>query len=179
MKSILLRTLATTGVIATALVAPHMLQLIKRFDRAAARRKALYSNIRITLWRLERAGLIQSTGAPGQRSVELTVKGRELTETFFTDFYQIPEPTFWDGKWRVLVFDMREKRRKARDTLRTMLRNAGFIRLQDSVWVYPYPCDEFVELVRAHLKSGTGELQYFVAEALESDKQFRSNFGLT
>ena len=102
-----------------------------------------------------------------------------MIDSLFAAEYQIPEPAFWDGKWRILMFDMRESRKKARNTLRTLIRNAGFVRLQDSVWVYPYPCDEFIELVRAHLSSGTGELQYFATEALESDKALRLHFNLS
>lgn len=175
----MLRTLAATGLVGVALIAPKALILIKQFDRAAARRKNLYNNIRVTLWRLEREGLVRFTGQAGVRSVELTSKGVALINSLFTRDYQIPEPAFWDGKWRILTFDMRESRRKARNTLRTLLRGVGCVRLQDSVWVYPYPCDEFVELIRAHLRSGTGELQYFTAEALESDKSLRTHFRLS
>ena len=77
------------------------------------------------------------------------------------------------------MFDIREKRRKSRSQLRLLLAGAGFLRLQDSVWIYPYPCDEFIGLVRAHLKSGTGEMLSFVAEALESDKRLREHFRLS
>lgn len=92
--------------------------------------------------------------------------------------YEIPERAFWDGKWRVLVFDISERRRRVRNQLRRLLEGAGFMRIQDSVWVYPYPCDEFISLVRAHLRSGVGELRSFVAEALESDKFLREHFRL-
>ena len=84
----------------------------------------------------------------------------------------------WDGKWRVVIFDIREKRRKVRQRLRVLLTGAGMVRLQDSVWVHPYPCDEFVALVRANLGSGTGELLYFIAEGLESDRHLREHFNL-
>ena len=90
--------------------------------------------------------------------------------------YTIPEPAFWDGKWRILIFDINERRRRTRTQLRRLIQSQGFIRLQDSVWVYPYPCDEFISLVRAHLKSGVGEMRFFVAEALESDKALREHF---
>ncbi len=92
--------------------------------------------------------------------------------------YFIPEPVRWDGKWRMLIFDIKEKRRKVRATLRNLLAGAGFIRLQDSVWIHPYPCDEFVAIVRAHLSSGVGELRSVVVEALESDTSLREHFGL-
>ena len=84
----------------------------------------------------------------------------------------------WDGKWRVVIFDIREKRRLIRQKLRTLLSGAGMVRLQDSVWVHPYPCDEFVALLRANLKSGTCELLYFIAEGLESDRHLREHFNL-
>ncbi|MDO8623778.1 MAG: hypothetical protein Q7R54_00250 [bacterium] len=178
MRSIILRTIATAGVISLALLAPNALQLVKQFDRAAAKRKNLYANIRHTLWRLEHAGLIERTGTEHLRTVTLTAKGRATIDSVYANSYRIPEPAFWDGKWRILVFDIKEKRKRVRDMLRTLLSNAGFVRMQDSVWIYPYACDEFVELVRAHLKSGTGELQYFVAEAIEADGALRAHFKL-
>ncbi|MEK7101834.1 MAG: CRISPR-associated endonuclease Cas2, partial [Patescibacteria group bacterium] len=84
----------------------------------------------------------------------------------------------WDGKWRVVIFDIREKRRRIRQKLRILLAGAGMVRLQDSVWVHPHPCDEFIALVRANLASGTGELLYFIAEGLESDRHLREHFNL-
>ncbi len=178
MRNLILRTLAASGVVGVALVAPKTLSLLKKLDRGAVHRKNLYRRITQAISRLERAGLVQTSGEYGQRRIELTSKGYRVIETVYANEYRIPEPAFWDGKWRVVMFDIREKRRKARAQLRALLRGAGFLRLQDSVWVYPYPCDEFIGLVRAHLKSGTGEMLSFVAEALESDKRLREHFHL-
>jgi DNA-binding transcriptional regulator PaaX len=178
MKALVLRALAIGGVAGLAVLAPNTLQLIKKLDRTAARRKNLYRNIRLTLWRLEHAGLVKSTGSFHLRSYELTSNGHATIDAMFAAEYRIAEPAFWDGKWRILAFDIKEKRRKTRYALRVLLRNAGFVRLQDSVWVFPYPCDEFIELVRTHLKSGTGEMQYFVAETLESDRALCLHFNL-
>ena len=179
MKNLVLRTLAVTGIISVALVAPKLLPLIKQLDRPAARRKNLYQNIDSALANLSRGGYLKITGMKGDRSVELTKKGATLVDSLFAAEYQIPESAFWNGKWHILIFDIGERRKRVRNQLRTLLRNAGFVRLQDSVWVYPYPCDEFVQLVRTHLRSGTGEIQYFVAEALQSDKALRNHFHLS
>jgi DNA-binding transcriptional regulator PaaX len=178
LQNILLRTLAVTGLIGVALVAPKTLALIKKLDRAAAHRKNLYANIAQALTRLEHSGLVELSGERGKRQVRITAAGEKMVDAIYAYEYQIPEPVFWDGKWRLVMFDIREKRRKARTKLRLMLAGAGFVRLQDSVWVYPYACDEFVQLVRAHLSSGTGEMLYFVAEALESDRKLRDHFRL-
>lgn len=178
MRNLILRTLAVGGVLSVALVAPKTLTLLKKLDRGATNRKNLYRRITQAISDLERAGLVKTSGERGHRNVTLSEKGRRTINTIYAKEYSIPEPAFWDGKWRVVIFDIREKRRRVRSQLRLLLYGAGFIRLQDSVWVYPYPCDEFVGLVRAHLKSGTGELLSFVAEALESDKKLREHFNL-
>jgi len=176
MKNILLRSLAVAGVLSIALMAPKVTRLLKEFDRPAKNRARLYGRIAQGLARLERAGLVTVQGAYKDRRVKLTEKGREAIRQIEFREYRIPEPAFWDGKWRVLVFDVKERRRSVRAQLRRLLQGQGFFRLQDSVWIYPYSCDEFVSLVRAHLKSGVGEMRAFVAEALESDKPLREHF---
>ncbi len=40
----------------------------------------------------------------------------------------------WDGIWRVVIFDIPEKHKKARDALRSKLKTWGFIPWQKSVW---------------------------------------------
>jgi DNA-binding transcriptional regulator PaaX len=178
MKNLLLRSLAVAGVISIALVAPKMTRLLKGLDRPAKNRAQLYRRITQGIKRLEQEGLVTVSGEYANRRVRITEKGREVMKQIEFGEYVIPEPAFWDGKWRVLIFDIREKRRRVRTQLRRLLQGAGFVRVQDSVWVYPYPCDDFISLVRAHLKSGVGEIRIFVAEALESDKDLREHFCL-
>ncbi|MBI2025427.1 CRISPR-associated endonuclease Cas2 [Candidatus Kaiserbacteria bacterium] len=178
MRNLILRTLAMCGVLSVALMAPKALTLLKKLDRGAANRKNLYRRITQAISRLERSGLVRTSGQYASRRVTLTKKGRATINMIYASEYRIPEQAFWDGKWRIVMFDIREKRRKTRSQLRFLLFGAGFLRLQDSVWVYPYPCDEFISLVRAHLKSGTGEMLSFVAEALESDRKLREHFRL-
>lgn len=178
LRNALLRALAVGGVLSVVLVAPKMLTLMPSLDRGAVGRKKLYRSIAQCLSRLERAGVVTLSGASGRREVQLTKKGEEVVDAMYAQEYRIPEPAFWDGRWRVVMFDMHEKRKRVRDRLRMLLQNAGFLRLQDSVWIYPYPCDEFVQLVRAHLSAGNGEMLSFIAEALESDKHLRAHFRL-
>jgi len=173
-----LRFLYAGGILTTALVAPKLLSLIGPPDRSQPRRKELYARIALARYRLEQRGLIRKEERANGIYFRLTPKGEKSIEKILAREYRIPEPVWWDGKWRVLIFDIREKRRNTRAELRRLLTGAGFVRLQDSVWVYPYPCDEFVALVRAHLSSGVGELRFFVAEALESDRALREHFRL-
>ncbi|MDP2665830.1 MAG: CRISPR-associated endonuclease Cas2 [bacterium] len=178
-QTIALRTLYITGALTTALVAPKMLKLFPILDRGKNRRKELYDRADQALYRLRDKKLITFSKTEGRRPiVHLTADGKtEITKIILLQ-YKISETVVWDGKWRVVIFDIREKRRKIRQRLRMLLVGAGMVRLQDSVWVHPYPCDELVALVRANLGSGTGELLYFIAEGLESDRRLREHFNL-
>ena len=88
-----------------------------------------------------------------------------------------PTPRKWDGKWRILMFDIPEYRKALRQKIRTMLRTIGFIRLQDSVWVYPYDCEDLITLLKADMRVGR-DVVYLVANAIEGDARLRTNFKL-
>lgn len=49
---------------------------------------------------------------------------------------------FWDGRWRLILFDVPESCSAKRNQLRRYLRKWGFGYLQNSVWVTPDPVDE-------------------------------------
>jgi len=180
LQTIILSTLSITGILAVAMVAPNAVRLFDYLN-PISRRNSIRFNQRITqaLLRLERRGLIRMTGEGKKREIHLTKQGEKLVNDLYTGAYVIPLPARWDGKWRLVMFDVPEKRKKIRDTLRFLLRSAGFVHFQDSAWIQPYPCDELVTLLRSHLGSGKGEIRYMTASfADESDYAFRKHFDL-
>lgn len=174
LQTLALRMLYATGTIGIALLAPKLTRLLPHPDRSKSRRKELYGRIAMARSTLKQRGLVEERDG----KLYLTDKGRTHIEKILLREYHIPPPVHWDGKWRILMFDIREERRGKRFYLRKLLRGAGFVLLQDSVWVHPYPCDEFVTLIRAHLASGVGELRQVTANALESDRSLREHFDL-
>lgn len=68
----------------------------------------------------------------------------------------------WDRLWRIVVFDIPQKKALLRDTLRKKLKNLGFGMLQESIWVSPH---DFVTDLREFLEvRGLSEM-VFVLEA--------------
>lgn len=55
----------------------------------------------------------------------------------------------WDGKWRLVIWDIPEKRRVVRDILRFKLKQLGFTRWQKSVWASKVNC---TDLLRKFIK---------------------------
>jgi phenylacetic acid degradation operon negative regulatory protein len=44
----------------------------------------------------------------------------------------------WDGLWRLVIYDIPERFKYRRDTLRDFLKELGFGKVQESCWVSPY-----------------------------------------
>ena len=75
------------------------------------------------------------------------------------------------------MFDIPEKRKKIREHLRFEMQEIGFLRMQDSVWIYPYDCEEFIALLKADMHIGSDVL-YAVIEEIENDARIRKHFNL-
>lgn len=50
----------------------------------------------------------------------------------------------WDGRWRLVAWDIPEKRRAARDLLRQKLKQLGFTRWQKSIWASKINCTDIL-----------------------------------
>ncbi|OGC88651.1 hypothetical protein A3D70_01445 [Candidatus Adlerbacteria bacterium RIFCSPHIGHO2_02_FULL_54_18] len=132
-----------------------------------------------TLMRLANKGFVVFIRENGRKLVRITPAGRRvlaLEEQKTT--LQLQKKKRWDKRWRVVIFDIPEYRRGTRDKLRLTMRTAGFYRLQDSVWIYPYDCEDFMALVKADLQIGNAVL-YMVVEKIENDSKVKTHFMLS
>ncbi len=174
---IVLGTIAVAGALAIAAIAPNALQIIKIFDENKKRHYHRGYYIKKTISKLKDKGLIKFEKRDGKTFARLTEKGeRELSKYQWREKI-IKKPARWDGKWRVIIFDIKEKRKITREELRRELINLGFLRLQNSVWIYPYECEEPMIMLKAYFRIGKDVL-YMVVEKLENDKWLRKSFKL-
>jgi len=123
--------------------------------------------------RLKKRGLLKFQD--GHHS--LTEPGEKLLKHWRMANYKIPRPKRWDGKWRVIIFDIPEKNRMVRTEVRQILSEAGFQRLQDSVWVFPYDCEDFIGLMKMDLEIGKN-LLYMIVDQIENDRHLRMDFDI-
>ena len=91
------------------------------------------NSARIILWRLEKKGLV----AKKQKYYQLTNLGLKVVKKIQK---VIEQP--WDGKWRIVMFDIPEKRRTERNWLRFQLVAFDYKPLQKSVFIGQKPLDE-------------------------------------
>ena len=87
--------------------------------------------------KLQRKGWVEKKETPEGFVIKITDKGRIQTLKFKLAEMKPPKVR-WDGKWRMVFFDIAELERGKRDRLRIYLRQLGMERMQESVWVSPY-----------------------------------------
>lgn len=89
-------------------------------------------NLRMILLRLERKGLVNRSSS----NYQLTSKGKKLAEKLKDKIGKIGK---WDGKWRLVTFDIPENQRHYRDWFRQVLYEHDYKPLHKSVFVGKSP----------------------------------------
>jgi len=171
----LLTAVALSAVVVSAGAVPHATQLLRYLPGHKKGARFTYRT-KSALSRLAVMGLITFEERGGKRYARLTKEGRRVLDIEAAKT-QIQKKRRWDRKWRIVIFDIPERRRNIRIRLRKFMASCGFVRLQDSVWVYPYDCEDLVTLMKAEFHIGVDVL-YLIVEQLEHDKYLREHFHL-
>ena len=171
LQTLILQTVQVAGIIGVALVAPNVIGAMSKLGLIPSPRQT--DVVQRTSLRLVKNGLMEWCDS----KLRLTTKGeRALRHLMLREFVAV-RPRRWDKKWRVLIFDIPENRRALRIKLRITLRSIGFERLQDSVWIYPYDCEDLIALLKADFHVGDDVL-YIIADSIERDASLRQHFKL-
>ncbi len=97
-----------------------------------------FYNERLVNWQEKEDGTIK---------VVLTEAGKKKVLEYNIDEIKIKIPPQWDEKWRLVIFDIPEKRRQARDALRLKIKELGFYEMQKSVFVFPFECRDEIDFI--------------------------------
>lgn len=173
----ILGVLIVGGVIAVVATSPFLIQNLLRKFRKLKR----YPNKKIydTFYRLKKQGCINFYEKNNQIYISLTERGRRKAGWMQINDLRISRPKRWDGKWRVLLFDIVELKRLHREALRGKLINMGFILLQKSAWIIPYDCEKEIELLKSFFGLSGREVRLLVVNNIGEDKEFRKFFKLS
>ncbi|MEK7589761.1 MAG: CRISPR-associated endonuclease Cas2 [Patescibacteria group bacterium] len=113
----------------------------------------------------------------GLIKIVLTKEGEKKALRFKIDEIEIKKPAKWDKEWRVVIFDIPDRFKKAREALRKKLKDLGFMKLQESVFVFPYECeDEINFIVEVFLIRPF--VRFMRVKSFTNEEQTRLNFGL-
>lgn len=142
----------------------------KRYKRLKLHRVLSYLRAQNKIQYIEKNGVIV---------VQITAEGKQHLKKFDFDNLSLNRPKIWDKKWRLVIFDIPEKKKIAREALRQKLKDLEFYKFQDSIWATPFPCEEEINLVKNVFNLSDFWLDVIVTENLGSREcQLREQFNL-
>jgi DNA-binding transcriptional regulator PaaX len=171
LQKIVLQSIAAAGIISVALVAPNVIGAMGKLGILPKKRQHEY--ISSSASKLTEKGLIKFENG----YYKLTPKGERVLRHWEILDFEIKKPKKWDKKWRIIIYDISEKKGGVRRKILQLFKQAKFYHLQNSVWVYPYDCEDIIGLLKTNFNVGK-ETLYIIANEIENDKYLREHFGL-
>ncbi len=125
-----------------------------------------YRKIYTHIYQLEKRGYLERYKHKDLEFIRVSAKGEAAVETL---------KRVKDGKWRMIIFDIPESQRTVRDYLRTKIKQLGFKKWQNSIWVTPYklPPDVAEEL---KLLSEKYFVRLMIIQDINNDKDLKALF---
>lgn len=165
-KDILI-TVAAAPILLAVLIAPNTAQILEPLigrnrSHDKLERRRIYEAIK----RLNQKRLINLTEKNGDIFIEITAGGKKLVKSFDYDGMKLPRPAKWDRKWRLVIFDIPEKKQKTRHAFSRRLKEIGFYPLQESVFAYPHDCRAEIDFM-CHFLNIDKYVNYLVIEDLD------------
>ena len=178
-QKIVLGTIKGAGLLSVALVAPNALKMLEVVDPSFKKRKR---NPKYTISgaidRLLAKNLIRFEKNERGTFIRLTKEGERILRSLeLENIHKHQRKKKWDKKWRMIIFDIKEDKKALRDKVRNTLIRIGFLKLQNSVWVYPYDCEDLITMLKVDFKIGKDVL-YVIADQIENDAIIKKHFGL-
>jgi len=170
----ILKVIGAAGVLSVLMVAPGLSQTLKLFNW---NNKNYRRKFQMAFWYLKRKKFIKTYYKDGKEFVEITENGKRRKLSYDFENLKIKKPKVWDGLFRVVIFDIPEKKKNIRRLLRYKLKDMGFHPIQDSVLVTPYDCREEIDFLRGYLFSDS-HVKYLVVKDIDDSDTLKGIFGL-
>jgi len=156
-------------------VAGNAVQAFKMFEGS---RKYSKTQIRSSVNSLKRRKLIEYvTERNGKTTVKITKKGETRLRTFAIDLMEIKRPKKWDGKWRLVMYDLPIRFKKARHAFRWKLKDMNFFQFQKSAWIYPYQCEDEIIFIADFFRVGK-YVEILTVENVLNEEKLKKYFHL-
>ena len=135
-------------------------------------------NMRRAIQSLYQSHLAEAKENPdGTVTLVLTNSGKRTALTYNMDTMKIKKPKQWDEKWRMVIFDIPEKIKRIRNSVREHLRQLEFYELQKSAFVHPFDCKDEIDYIiefygiRQHVR-------FVIADSLDNEIHIMHHFKL-
>lgn len=169
-SKIVLKCLVVGGIAVAVVTLPGMAPALNLFTG-----KEKKYRFRKTLNRMKEQKLVKMYHKDGKEIIEITEGGKKrLLKHEFNDM-KIKIPKKWDGLWRIVIFDIPEKRKKVRNAINLKLKELGFHPIQKSTFIFPYECRNEIDFVSEHFFARK-YINYIVAKEIDNNDKLKKLF---
>lgn len=158
---------ALGGMIGSVIIAPGMARALdkplqKLWRNLDARERE--RRLRKVIYKMKENGYLAGQYEHGLR---ITQKAKDRLAKVELDKLAAKPQARWDKKWRIIIYDIPEEHKQARNALAARLRMYGCSQLQKSTWITPFPCRNDIEAITSQY--GINQfISYFEAINLEN-----------
>lgn len=147
----ILKVIGAGAILASIFIAPNIGLALAPFlsgDNSYERRAWKRKQVQAALRRLRERRYVRYEERGKETYLIITELGKQRLRKFEFNMLSMPElQRRWDGKWRIVIFDIPETKQRERKALRDKLYQLGFFPLQESVFVYPHPCADEIDFL--------------------------------
>ena len=114
------------------------------------------------------SGCAEMFNSSSRKFVRITKEGKSKLNALRLEGEDALVPTSWDGLWRIILLDLPENRKSERESLRYLLKKAGFVCLKNSAWISPFPFEHLFMNIKKDLGLTT-EMMIIVTEFIDDE----------
>lgn len=148
----LITALGAGGIVVTAIAMPGAGYLYKEIQKKKLLKKQNMRRLKAAIKRLERQQVVSWHETGDHVTLTLTEHGRKKVLQYAIDDLTLQQQDKWDGYFRIVIFDIPEEKKVAREMLRKKLRELGFQKLQKSAFITRLECKNEIDFLRHNLE---------------------------
>lgn len=168
----ILKGLAMGGFIVMCLAMPNLVQVVDLFKPRNSRDRYRVGQ---AIKRLQKKDMVRIVNRNGHEVVEITALGKKKVLDYDLENMQLETKKKWDGKWRIVMFDIPQAKKRARDAVSFKIKEIGMYPIQKSVFVFPHSCKDEIDFV-GEIFGVRNNIIYIEATHIDGVEKVRRHF---
>jgi len=142
-----LGVLGAGALIVAAAAAPNAARVLAPLLDRGAKRAGRDRSLEQTIRGLRERRFVEFVSQNGRIQLQITEAGRKRLRRFEFENMRLALPARWDKQWTIVLFDVPESKKVARNALQRKLREIGCFQFHKSVFVHPADCADEIDFV--------------------------------
>ena len=174
----ILVALGVLGIVVAVAAVPNAALLLKPLIRKIHKRAIVDDSLERSLRRMAKKRIVEFSVRNGKTYLQITDTGNKKIKEMESESIKIEMSKSWNGVWTVILFDIPEYQKTARDALRRKLKDLGCYQYHKSVFVHPASCGDEIDFVAEFFEIGRHVIHFETRSLGNQEHRARRFFGL-